>query len=138
MREQEVFVMADQALCDVVDRIGDDQWATGLPRWFKANAAQRDLDLRRIINYHAYDDAWVPDVLAGRTMAEVGSRHDGDLLGADPKTAFRAIAERAVEAVWALATARRRSTSATAPTRPASTSSTSRASGASGSTSFRS
>lgn len=102
MREQEVFVMADEALCDVVDRIGDDQWALGLPAWFKANSAQKDLDLRRIINYHAYDDAWVPDVLAGETMAQVGSRHDGDLLGADPKAAFRAIAERAVEAVWAL------------------------------------
>src|SRR6266702_3481531 len=68
------------ALCDVVDRIGDEQWAMGLPAWFKANPAQKDLDLRRIINYHAYDDAWVPDVLAGKTMAEVGSRHDGDLL----------------------------------------------------------
>src|SRR6266700_2761137 len=102
MREQEVFVMADAALCDVVGRIGGDPWGMGVPGGFQANPAQKDLDLRRIINYHAYDDAWVPVVLAGKTTAEVGSRHDGDLLGADPKATFRAIAERAIEAVWAL------------------------------------
>jgi hypothetical protein len=28
--------------------------------------------LRTIIGYHASDDAWVPDMLAGRTMDEVG------------------------------------------------------------------
>jgi hypothetical protein len=102
MREQEVFVLADEALCDVVDGIGDDQWAMGLPPWFRVSPTQKDLDLRRIVNYHAYDDAWVPDVLAGRTVGEVGDAHDGDLLGADPKASFRAIAERAIEAVRAL------------------------------------
>ena len=47
--------------------------------------------LREIIGYHAYDDAWVPDMLAGRTMAEVGAdAFKGDLLGDDPKAAFAA------------------------------------------------
>ena len=55
--------------------------------------------LRQTINYHAYDDAWVPDVLAGKTMAEVGDKYDGDLLGDHPKLNFAAIVETAVLAV---------------------------------------
>ena len=41
--------------------------------------------LRETINYHAYDTAWVPDTLAGKTIEEVGSTYDGDLLGDEPK-----------------------------------------------------
>ncbi|MPZ67678.1 MAG: TIGR03086 family protein [Pseudonocardiaceae bacterium] len=52
-----------------------------------------------MIDYHAYDDAWVPDMLAGRTMDEVGrAKFDGDLLGADPKAGFAAIAKAACAA----------------------------------------
>ena len=57
--------------------------------------------LREVINYHAYDDAWVPDVLAGKTMEQVGHAHDGDLLGADPAARFAAIADAATAAVRA-------------------------------------
>lgn len=102
MNEQEAFVVADQALCDVVDQIRDDQWAMPIPEWFQRGWAKGDLDLRTIINYHAYDDAWVPDVLAGKTKEQVGDRFDGDLLGADPKGSFRALARSAIEAVRAL------------------------------------
>jgi uncharacterized protein (TIGR03086 family) len=55
--------------------------------------------LREIINYHAYDDAWVPDTLAGRTMDEAGrDKFDGDLLGDDPQGNFAAIVEKACAA----------------------------------------
>jgi hypothetical protein len=55
--------------------------------------------LREVIAYHAYDDAWVPDMLAGRTMEETGKdKFDGDLLGDDPKAAFAAIVETACAA----------------------------------------
>ena len=55
--------------------------------------------LHEVINYHAYDDAWVPDMLAGRTMDEAG-RHkfDGDLLGDDPKASFATIVDTACAA----------------------------------------
>ena len=55
--------------------------------------------LRETINYHAYDDAWVPDVLAGRTIEEVGDKYAGDLLGDHPKLNFAAIVETAVLSV---------------------------------------
>jgi hypothetical protein len=77
VNEKEVFILADEALKSVVDQIGDDQWDTRVPD--DMSARQPGLTLRQIINYHAYDDAWVPDVLAGKTIAEVGAQYDGDL-----------------------------------------------------------
>ena len=58
-----------------------------------------------MIGYHAYDDAWVPDTLAGKTIEEVGDAHgdpQGDLLGDEPQAAFAAIVATAVSAVRGL------------------------------------
>ncbi len=99
MTETEVFVLADQALNDVVDKIRDDQWAMEMPPSFARRPTDRTPTLREIINYHAYDDAWVPDMLAGRTMDEVGKeKHKGDLLGDDPKGSFARIVATACAA----------------------------------------
>ena len=99
MNEKDVFILADEALKSVVDQIRDDQWEQRVPD--DMSARRPGLTLRQIINYHAYDDAWVPDVLAGRTIEEVGDRYDGDLLGDHPKPNFAAIVETAVLAVRA-------------------------------------
>src|SRR5438270_13436028 len=86
MQENEVFILADRALERVVRRIRDDQWSMVMPESFLTRISDRRPTLREIVNYHAYDDAWVPDMLAGRTMQEVGNdASKGDLLGADPK-----------------------------------------------------
>jgi hypothetical protein len=103
MHEAEVFVLADHTLNSVVAKIADDRWEVPVP----PDVARADGDhaptLREIINYHAYDDAWVPDMLAGRTMAEVGQdAFTGDLLGADPKASFSALVGKACAAVLAL------------------------------------
>ena len=51
--------------------------------------------LREVINYHAFDDAWVPDMLAGLTMDEAGAaKFDGDLLGNDPAASLRGRSSR--------------------------------------------
>jgi hypothetical protein len=86
--EQEVFVLSERALSDVIDHVQDHQWNQVTPSWFQTGR-QGPLSLRDIVNYHAYDSAWVPDVLAGKTMAEVGAAYDGDLLGTDPKGSYR-------------------------------------------------
>ena len=96
MTEQEVFILADQALRAVVDQIRDEQWDLVVPDDMTRTPG---ITLRETINYHAYDDAWVPDVLAGKTIEEVGDRYDGDLLGDHPKLNFASIAETAVLAV---------------------------------------
>jgi uncharacterized protein (TIGR03086 family) len=99
MTEPEVFVLADRALSDVVARIGEEQWAMTMPPSFARRGSDAVPTLREIVNYHAYDDAWVPDVLAGRTMDEAGrEQFDGDLLGADPARAFAAIVQTACAA----------------------------------------
>jgi hypothetical protein len=85
IREAELFVMAEQVLEEVVGRIRGEQWDIVLPPLFDMPGADRPVVLRAGVNHYAYDDAWVPDMLAGRTMDEVGrDRFDGDLLGSDP------------------------------------------------------
>jgi hypothetical protein len=102
MREPDVFVLADSALDRVVSEIREDQWATVLPESFRTRRMDHAPTLREIVNYHAYDDAWVPDMLAGRTIDEAGAeKFKGDLLGSDPRASFAAIVEQACAAASA-------------------------------------
>jgi len=102
MDEPQLFILADRALDKVVQQIRDDQWTWAIPEWIAVSSrVNRDeLDLHAILNYHAYDDIWVPDMLAGRTMVEVGEdKWKGeDLLGDEPKLNFHAIVEAAAAA----------------------------------------
>jgi uncharacterized protein (TIGR03086 family) len=103
LTEPEVFVLADRAINSVVAQIRDDQWSREVPPNFMRRQSERTPTLREIVNYHAYDDAWVPDMLAGRTMDEAGrDNFKGDLLGDDPKGNFATIVEKAVAAAQAL------------------------------------
>ncbi len=107
MAEPEVFVLADRALQGVVTQIRDEQWGMVLPAEFSLSSApDQRVTLREAINFHAYEDAWVPDMVAGRTMAEVGQEaFKGDLLGDDPQGNFAAISEQARAAVEGLSAA---------------------------------
>jgi uncharacterized protein (TIGR03086 family) len=99
LSEPQVFVLADAALNDVVSQIEDDQWSMEMPASFQTRRLDHRPTLREIIGYHAYDDAWVPDMLAGRTMDEAGQdKFKGDLLGDDPKGSFAALVETACAA----------------------------------------
>ncbi len=103
MNETDVFVLADHALNHVVSAIGDDQWEMAMPASFARRGDSGVLSLRTIIGYHAYDDAWVPDMLAGHTMDEAGKeKFDGDLLGDDAKSAFSSIVDTACAAAGRL------------------------------------
>ena len=103
LTEPEVFVLADHALNVVVAQIKDGQWAMEMPPGFATRVTDHRPTLREIINYHAYDDAWVPDMLAGRTMAEAGlDNFKGDLLGEEPKVRFAEIVEKACAAATGL------------------------------------
>ena len=103
LTETEVFLLADNALNQVVSQIRDDQWPMEMPASFATRRSDHRPTLREIVNNHAYDDAWVPDMLAGRTMAEVGvDKFKGDLLGDEPKLRFAEIVEKACAAAKAL------------------------------------
>ncbi len=91
MSEADVFILSSQALVRVIDQIKDEQWELAAPE----DITRKPATLRELVNYHAFDEAWVPDTLAGKTIEEVGDTYAGDLLGADPKASYRALAEKA-------------------------------------------
>lgn len=99
MSEPDVFILSEQALADVIDRIRDDQWDERKPPWF-TTGRQGEVTLREIVGYHAYDSAWVPDVLAGRTIAEVGAAHDH--LKTEARPDYRPHSEAAIAAARAV------------------------------------
>lgn len=103
MDPTEAFVRADSALNSVIQQVRDDQWGMSMPAEFVRQDPEKPVTFREIIDYHAYDEAWIPDMFAGRTMDEVGPKaFDGDLLGDDPRASFDALVSKAVNAAQAL------------------------------------
>ncbi len=92
------FVIAEHALAGVVAQIKPAQWDMVLP----VGMTSKPVTLHETINYHIYDDAFVPDTLAGKTIAEVGEAYAGDLMGADYMASWNGYMEKAVAAVQAL------------------------------------
>jgi uncharacterized protein (TIGR03086 family) len=74
-----------------VKAVRDDQWRLPTPctEW----------DVRALVNHLVYENRWTPELFAGKTIAEVGDRFDGDLLGEDPKGAWSAAMRPAIHAV---------------------------------------
>ena len=56
-----------------VSEIGDDQWDDPTPC--------TDWNVRELVNHVAAEDLWVPPLVDGMTLEEVGDRFDGDVLG---------------------------------------------------------
>lgn len=109
MNEKEVFTLADQTLNDVIQQIQEEQWQMEMPADFPTHD-ERTYTLRTIINYHAYDEAWVPAMMAGKRMEEVGNKIFGEpfgdeLLGQKPKKTFAELVSKAISAVQALSEA---------------------------------
>ena len=96
----ETFVRADRAISGAVAGLGD-AWSAILPPVFATDPADRSV--RDAVAHLARDEAWIPALLARRTMADVGlDAFDGDLLGADPAAAFGRLAAAAQTAAGAV------------------------------------
>lgn len=96
MKQKELFLQSDAALRSVIDRISPEQLALPAPAEWSFTP---DPTLRDILAAHARDEAWVPDVLLGRTIEDAGGGYDGDLLGADPINAYDRLNDLATAAV---------------------------------------
>jgi uncharacterized protein (TIGR03086 family) len=64
-----------------VERLPSDLW--------DAPTACEGWDVRTLVNHLVAEQRWAPHLLAGETLEEVGDRYDGDLLGDDPRGAWR-------------------------------------------------
>lgn len=58
-------------------------------------------DVRALVGHVVAEDRWAAELLAGRTIADVGDSLDGDLLGADPVAAWWGASAAAVRAATA-------------------------------------
>jgi uncharacterized protein (TIGR03086 family) len=61
---------------DLVHMVRDDQWDLPTPC--------ADWTVRDLVNHVAGENLWTVPLMAGRTIAEVGTAYDGDVLGDDP------------------------------------------------------
>ncbi|MDX1658361.1 MAG: TIGR03086 family metal-binding protein [Nitriliruptorales bacterium] len=76
---------------EVVAAIPDDRWSAPTPcsEW----------DVRDVVGHLTTECLWVPEILAGKTIEEVGDRFEGDMLGDQPRQAFDAAADGALAAM---------------------------------------
>jgi uncharacterized protein (TIGR03086 family) len=58
-----------------------------------------DWDVRVLTNHLVGEDLWVPPLVEGKTVAEVGDAFDGDVLGADPTGSAEQAGKAAVAAL---------------------------------------
>jgi uncharacterized protein (TIGR03086 family) len=92
----EVAELHRRTVAEFLDRVGaitDEQWhdITPCTQW----------DVRALVNHVVAEDRWTGPLLGGSTMADIGDRFDGDILGDDPITTARHAATEATDAVAA-------------------------------------
>ena len=91
MTAKELFAYAVEQATAVMVQVEDGQ--------LKLPTPDTEWDVRTLMNHMVYELAWVADIVAGKTIAEVGTAYDGDLLGDDAVESWRRYLERAREAV---------------------------------------
>ena len=74
-----------------VRAVRDDQWHGPTPC--------TDWDVSALVNHLVYENLWMPPLLDGKNLADVGDQFEGDLLGDDPKAAWDASAKEVADAV---------------------------------------
>jgi uncharacterized protein (TIGR03086 family) len=75
-----LFQRAADRFSENVRKVGDDQWHLPTPC--------TDWDVRTLVNHVTVEQLWVPPLLGGSTVAEIGDRLDGDQLGGNPKATW--------------------------------------------------
>jgi len=78
-----------------VDRFGGLVHAVGADQWHGPTPCA-DWDVRTLVNHVAVEQLWVPPLMQGRTVAEVGRRLDGDQLADDPGATWDTVVGAAV------------------------------------------
>ncbi len=58
-------------------------------------------DVRTLLNHMVYELLWMPDLLAGKTVEEVGNAYEGDVLGNNARSSWDNDSNMAITAVQA-------------------------------------
>lgn len=90
----ELIVEGIDAFGERVRAVRDDQWDAPTPC--------TDWSVRDLVNHVTSEHLWAPHLLAGETIAQVGDRYDGDVLGESPVDAWQRAAEKS-RAAWLVA-----------------------------------
>jgi uncharacterized protein (TIGR03086 family) len=88
---QELYRRACERFGERVHAIRPDQWAEPTPctEW----------DVRALVGHLITEVAWVPPLVGGRSVADVGDELSGDLTGDDPATSWDRYAPPSITAV---------------------------------------
>jgi uncharacterized protein (TIGR03086 family) len=70
--------------------VGDGDWGRPTPC--------SDWTVRDLVQHLVYEELWAPPLLEGQTIADVGDRYEGDILGSDPQAAWKEAAAAALAA----------------------------------------
>jgi uncharacterized protein (TIGR03086 family) len=87
----DLIVQGIDAFGEKVRAVPADGWAASTPC--------TDWSVRDLVNHVTGEHLWAPHMLDGETIAQVGDRYDGDILGDSPVTAWEQAA-RASRAAW--------------------------------------
>ncbi|MDO5752876.1 hypothetical protein [Arthrobacter sp.] len=96
METNQLFLLSDTALRSVIDRLTPEDLGKSAPAEWSQSPEPTILDILRA---HAYDEAWVPDVLSGLSTSDGDKWQELDLLGDDPIAAYDALNDTATAAV---------------------------------------
>lgn len=80
MNQPDTFDAAADFFNSVIEQVIPAQWDAPTPcdEW----------NVRQLINHVVVEQLWVPPLLDGKTISDVGASLDGDQLGTDPKLAW--------------------------------------------------
>ena len=91
MNVTELHRRAVENFAHKVHQVADDQWHQPTPC--------TDWDVHALVNHVVGEEWWVRPLAEGKTIEEVGSSFDGDLLGDDPVAAVAAASAEAADAM---------------------------------------
>ena len=91
--------MESALMATAIDGFEQRLGAVGATEWNAATPCD-DWDVRTLVNHVVGELLWMPPLLEGKTIAEVGDRFDGDVLGSDPLATCKSAAAAAHAATF--------------------------------------
>ena len=80
-----------------VEEFGQRVMAVGVGDWGRPTPCS-EWSVRDLVRHLVYEELWAPPLLAGATIADIGDRFEGDILGDDPQVAWKEAAAQALAA----------------------------------------